>query len=115
MPRGSLVLAMRCLPWFALAILSTPAYAQVDLAAADKLANGTVGYALAVACIVEAAVVVFLFREMRTEQKGRIEDLIRGQAQILETHSNVVKLGLQTTEAVEVLGKAVEHVTRRDP
>lgn len=96
------------------AVLSaTPAFAQsLD---ASKLADDLNTKALATICVLLVLAVAFLAKALMSSYEKRIERGEQALAQILETHSNVVKLGLQTTDAVKVLGEAVDHVTRRDP
>lgn len=97
----------------ALALFATPAYAmELD---PSKLADDLNTKALATICVLLVLSVAFLSKALMTSYEKRIERGEQALSQILETHSNVVKLGLQTTDAVKVLGEAVEHVTRRDP
>lgn len=97
----------------ALVFLALPAHAQsID---PSKLADDFNTKALATMAVVELIAIAWLARALLASFEKRLEEGQRAHAQTLETHGNVVKLGLQTTEAVEVLGEAVEHVTRRDP
>lgn len=91
-------------------VVAGSAFAQVDLGAADKLASGTVAYVLAVAAVVEAAVVAFLFRELRRESTGRLEDLARAYESAMRLQESGVKLSLQALEAVSVVERVVERI-----
>lgn len=104
MTTGALLLAL------AIAVLGTPAYAVDVVPTVDDWNTK----ALATSCVVLLLAVAFLGRALMASYEKRLEEMRGAHTQTLETHANVVKLGLQTTEAVSVLGEAVDHVTRRD-
>lgn len=76
----------------------------MDLGVADKLANGTVAYVLAVVCVVLAAVVGYLFVALQKSQNER-------HAETVEVLTAVVALNVKTNEGLDVLDKAVDVFT----
>lgn len=110
---GRVLTGCRALPLLlalAISAVATTAYAAGELPGVDDWNTK----ALATSCVVLLLAVAFLGRSLLASYEKRLEEMGRAHAQTLETHSNVVKLGLQTTEAVAVLGEAVDHVTRSD-
>lgn len=77
---------------------------QVDLDVADKLANGTVTYVLAVVAVVEAAIIVYLFKSLQALQAER-------HAETIEVLTAVVTLNSKMTEGQDVLKDAIELFT----
>ncbi len=95
----------------ALLALSAPGYAADVVPSVDDFNTK----ALASIAVVELVAIAWLARTLLGSYEKRLEEQDRAHVRAQETHANVVKLGLQTTEAVAVLGEAVELVTRRDP
>lgn len=77
----------------------------MDLGVADKLANGTVAYVLAVVCVVLAGVVGYLFVALQKSQAAR-------QAETVEILTAVVTLNVKMNEGLDVLEDAVEVLTQ---
>ena len=92
-------------PVCAIALAATPAAAQVDLNAAEKLANGNVAYVLAVACVGLVAVTVYLFKALMDAQRAH-------HAETVETLTSVVTLSNKLNEGLELVEKAIDHVTK---
>lgn len=97
----------------ALAFAGT-AFAQVDIDMADKLASGTAAYVLAVVAVVEATAVLYLFRELRRESTGRLEDLARVYDSAMRLQEGGVKLSVQALSAIEVVERVVERRLPRE-
>ncbi len=76
----------------------------MDLGVADKLANGTVAYVLAVVAVVEAAIVIYLFKALQDIQRER-------HAETIEVLTSVVTLNVKMTEGQDVLKDAIELFT----
>jgi uncharacterized membrane protein len=103
--------------------LASPAFAQLEgLGVAKEVANGTVAYALAVACFLLICVVIYLFRAWREEVAGRREDAKVAtaeakaaarshHAETVETLTSVITINLKSVEAVESLEKLSDRYT----
>lgn len=94
-----------------LLVLAAPAYAADVVPSVDDFNTK----ALASIAVVELVAIAWLARALLSSFEKRLEEQDRAHVRAQETSANVVKLGLQTTEAVAVLGEAVDLVTRRDP
>jgi hypothetical protein len=100
--------------WLLLLLLTVaaPAFAQIDLSVADKLANGNVANVLAVIVVVQAAVVAYLFTAWRGEVQGRREDQTKHHAETVETLTSVVTLSVKSADGMQVLDRAMDHFTQ---
>jgi hypothetical protein len=96
---------------FVMLAFGSPAYATDVVPSVDDFNTK----ALASIAVVELLAIAWLARALLAQFEKRLEEQDRAHVRAQETHANVVKLGLQTTEAVAVLGEAVELVTRREP
>lgn len=102
--------------WMGLLVLTLAgsALAQVDLGMAEKLASGTAAYVLAVVSVVEAMAVLYLFRELRKESTGRLEDLARVYDSAMRLQESGVKLSVQALSSIEVVERVVERRLPRE-
>lgn len=91
--------------------LSMPAHAQtLD---PGKVQDGFATAPLATIAFLEAVAIVLLFRELRKETQGRLEDLARSYEAAMKLQESGVKLSIQALEAVEVVERVVERMPAR--
>jgi hypothetical protein len=95
----------------ALMALPLPAHAQtID---PGKVQDGFATAPLATIAFLEAVAIVLLFRELRKETQGRLEDLARSYEAAMKLQESGVKLSIQALEAVEVVERVVERMPAR--
>ena len=94
-----------------LALMALPAHAQtLD---PSKVQDGFATAPLATIAFLEAVAIVLLFRELRKETQGRLEDLARSYEAAMKLQESGVKLSIQALEAVEVVERVVERMPAR--
>lgn len=90
------------------ALVGTAAWAQtVD---PGKIQDGFVTAPLATIAFVELLFIVYLFRELRKENAGRLEDLSRAYESAMKLQESGVKLSIQALQAVEVVERVVDRI-----
>jgi len=92
---------------FIVLLVAAQAWAQVD---AGKIQDGFVTAPLATIAFVELCFIVYLFRELRKENTGRLEDLARAYESAMKLQESGVKLSIQALEAVEVVERVVDRL-----
>lgn len=91
-------------------VLAAPAFAQIDLDAADKLSKGTVEYVLAFAVVVLLGVCAYLFKALMDAKAEQRADQKEHHGETIGMLTSVVQLNSKMNEGFDVLEQAVEQL-----